>query len=96
MLSAGNNYWIFENQAERDHHFNNLCGKPGQGRGLILRPPRLKMVMFQPSRPKTCLVRPLRLKMNILRYCANEEVLRDFARPEKDLLRPLRLKMIMF
>ena len=48
---------------------------PGWGRGLMLRPLRLKMGM-------------LRLKMGMLQLCATQEILCDFARPKEDILRP--------
>ena len=43
--------------------------------------------MLLPLRPTSGMLRPLRLKMGMLRLCATEEILWDFARPKEDIVR---------
>ena len=49
----------------------------------------LQVCVTQKSR-----LRPLRLKMSMLRFSATATILCDFARPKKDMLWPLRLKWV--
>ena len=60
---------------------------PVRGRGLMLRPLRLKMGMLRPLRPKSGMFRSLRLKMGMMRLCATEKILCNFARPKQHVLR---------
>ena len=54
----------------------NFGGDPIRDRGLMLRPLRLKLGMFQ----------PLRLKTDLLRLCATEETFCEFVQPKQDML----------